>query len=58
MLWYRGSKSERDKQIWYINTHIKWNIENRVDELTCRKENGFSDRENGLVDMVGTETVQ
>ena len=31
------SKSEREKQILYINTHM-WNLENGTDELVCKAE--------------------
>ena len=31
------SKSEREKQVSYINTYM-WNLENDTDELVCKAE--------------------
>ena len=45
------SKSEREKEISYINTYI-WNLQNGIDEPTCRERNGNTDVENRLLDIV------
>ena len=44
-------KSEREKQISYINIYI-WNLENGIEKFICR-EGMETDVENGLVDPVG-----
>ena len=52
--WTEWSKSEREKQISYINTHI-WNLEKLYWLTYFQGRNGDADIENGLVDMVGAE---
>ena len=44
-------KSEREKQISYINIYI-WNLENGIEKFIFR-EGMETDEENGLVDPVG-----
>ena len=44
------SKSERERQIWYINTYI-WNLEGRYWRSYIQGSNG--DTENRLLDSVG-----
>ena len=47
------SKSEREKQIQYINIYT-WNLENGIDDLQGRND---SDIENELLYTVGEERV-
>ena len=46
------SKSEREKQISYINAYM-WNLETQYWWIYSQGRNGDADVENGLVDTVG-----
>ena len=46
------SKSEREKQISYINAYM-WNLETQYWWIYLQGRNGDADVENGLVDTVG-----
>ena len=50
-------KSEREKQIWYINTHI-WNLQKLYWWTYLQGRKKDADVANGPVDMVGKKVGQ
>ena len=48
----KGSKSEKERQIWYTNAYI-WNLERWYWWIYLQGSNGDVDIENRLLDTVG-----
>ena len=48
----KWSKSERERQIWYMNAYI-WNLEGWYWWIYLQGSNGDADIENRLLDTVG-----